>query len=170
MLKLLLVALASTVALSSAAQTGRIAHYSHGGSAVTLPSEEKGVDNFGNPYPYGHRPEEWKNDSFVSINDSLVEHRGLVRTYTNSSEQAGPWKHRVDVYIGRGKEIVKYTYPKAGLVKHPKKKPHSSKPAGNSSALPVRPFQYSFWRGLGGVAGLGALGWLLGRKPGARVE
>jgi hypothetical protein len=165
MQKLLLVALASAFASSSAAQTDRIAYASHSGNATTLLNEEKGVDNFGIPYAYSHNnhsAEEWKKDSFVSINDSLVEHRGLVRMYNNSTETYGPWKHRVDVYIGRGNEVVKYNFPKAVLAKPPQKKPRS-KPAGNSSALPVRPFQYSLWRGLGGVVGLGALGWLLGR-------
>jgi hypothetical protein len=168
MQKLLLVALASALALPSAAQTGRIAYASHGGHATALLSEGKGVDNFGIPYPYAHahRVEEWKRDSFVCINDSLVEHRGLVRMYNNSSEPVGPWKHRVDVYIGHGSEVIKYNFPKAVLVKPPKKKPRS-KPAGNSSALPVRPFQYSLWRGLAGAAALGAVGWLLGKKRAA---
>jgi hypothetical protein len=157
MQKLLLVVLASILTFSSAAQTGRIAYASHGGNA----------DNFGIPYPYVHRANEWKKDSFVCINDSLVEHRGMMRTYDNSNEHYGSWKRRVDVYIGHGNEIVKYAFPKAVLVKPPKKKLPSSKPAGNSSALPVRPFQYSFWRGLGGVVGLGAVGWLLGKKRAA---
>ena len=167
MQKLLLVVLASALAFSSVAQTGRIAYASHGGNATALLSEGKGIDNFGIPYPYPHRADEWKRDSFVCVNDSLVEHRGLVRAYNNATDTYAPWKHRVDVYIGHGNEIIKYNFPKAVLVKPPKKKPRSSKPAGNSSALPVRPFQYSLWRGLAGAAALGAVGWLLGKKRAA---
>jgi hypothetical protein len=168
MKRLLLAALTSALAFSSAAQTGRIAHFSHGGSTMALLSKEEGIDNFGTPYL--HRADEWKKDSFVCVNDSLVEHRGLVRTYNNSNKPSGPWKRRVDVYIGRGNEIIQVAFPKAVLVKPRKKKQRSSKPAGNSYALPVRPFQYSLWRGMGGLAGLGALGavgWLLGKKRAA---
>ena len=79
MQKLLLVALANALAFSSAAQTGRIAYASHGGHATALLRTGVGLDNFGIPYPYGNpsKADEWKKDSFVCINDSLVEHRGL---------------------------------------------------------------------------------------------
>jgi hypothetical protein len=44
--------LGSSALLPVLAQTGRIAHFSHGGSAATLVAEEAAADNFGDPMPY----------------------------------------------------------------------------------------------------------------------
>jgi hypothetical protein len=44
--------LGGSAPLPALAQTGRIAHFSHGGSAATLAAEEAAADNFGDPMPY----------------------------------------------------------------------------------------------------------------------
>ncbi len=48
----LLVAAALGAAWPAAAQTGRIAHFSHGGSAATLWARAQAADNFGEPQVY----------------------------------------------------------------------------------------------------------------------
>jgi hypothetical protein len=44
--------LGSSALLPALAQTGRITHFSHGGSVATLVAEEAAADNFGDPMPY----------------------------------------------------------------------------------------------------------------------
>ena len=61
---------------------------------------------------------------------------------------------------------LRQRHPRAKLVGFDKqpKKPGRKKSTSQGQAFPKRPFQYSLWRGLTGVVGLGAVGWLLGRK------
>jgi hypothetical protein len=176
LLPYLVVAAALGVARPAASQTGRIAHLSHGGSAATLASAEA-ADNFGLPTM---RSEDM-TDSLVYLNDSLAT---SYRRYRSVSWRAGDaelkkasWRsssEQVQYYSGpyqlqRWEEAVqdlRRQYPEAKLLKFEKqsKKQGRKKSTSQSQAFPMRPFQYSFWRGVAGVAGLGAVGWLLGRK------
>ncbi len=123
-------------------------------------------------------------DSLVYLNDSLALR---YRRYRSVSWQAGDaelkkaaWQsssEQVQYYSGayhpqRWEEAVqdlRRQYPQAKLLKFEKqlKKQGRRKSTSQSQAFPKRPFQYSFWRGLAGVAGMGAVGWLLGRKHAA---
>ena len=173
---------AAAIALSTlpaAAQTGRIAHLSHGGSVATLASAEA-TDNFGLP---PMRSEEM-TDSLVCLNDSMAFSYGRYRSVRwQAGEEAlkkaawQPTSEQVQYYSGpyqlqRWEEAVqdlRRQYPEAKLLKFEKqsKKQGRKKSTSQSQAFPKRPFQYSFWRGVAGVAGLGAVGWLLGRKRAA---
>jgi len=68
-------------------------------------------------------------------------------------------------------ESLKQRYPQAKIVGFDKqlKKRKNKKPSGRVQDLPKRPFQYSYWHGLASVAALGAVGWLLGKKPGSKI-
>lgn len=181
--KLLLVGcVLGSTASPAAGQTGRIAHFSHGGSAVGLGGEAAAADNFGIiPMPLRV---EWKADTVSYLSDSVAIHSGLSRTYYRSGEPQTDWHRRpVEIpYAGNKKllaapnrewatlDSLHKWYPKAVFIGFNKpKKAGPKKPSGQMHAFPKRPFQYSYWRELAGAAGLGVVGWLLGRKPGAKV-
>jgi len=162
----------------AAAQTGRIAHFSHGGSVATLAAAEA-ADNFGIPTSRS----EHITDSLVYLNDSLAMSYGrlrVVRWQAGEEElKKAKWQpdnEQVQYYSQayhpqRWQDAVKdlrRQHPQAKLIgfdKQPKKLGRK-KPTSQLS-FPKRPFQYSFWRGVAGVVGLGAVGWLLGRKRAA---
>ena len=189
MQKLLLVALASAFAFSSAAQTGRVAHYSHGGRAATLVDEE--VDNFGiHPMPVA----QWEADTLTYQSDSVAIHSGSYKTFGTHGKPKTDWHREVQEikYAGSNQAITSSSdteitvnllrewYPNTVFIGFdklkkpaPKKagfpKPAPRKSSGRIQAFPKRPFQYSYWHGLASAAALGAVGWLLGRKPGAKI-
>ena len=177
--KTLLLALAASLSLPTAhAQTGRIAHFSHGGSVAALAGA---ADNFGNP-ALVHV--EWKLDTLTYLNDSIAVHRGQARSWISSTSEASATWHR-EV---QGHQYKSYLYPdepKAPaaiierlhqrfpqatfigfhkLMKAKLTRPAPRRPSNRSQSFPLRPFQYSFWRGLCSVAAIGAVGWLLGKK------
>jgi len=175
----LVVAAVMSTALPAAGQTGRIAHFSHGGSTATL-AAAAAADNFGLPT----RREEEATDSLVCLNDSMVASYGRYRAVPWRASDAElkkaawqPYNNSIQYYSGpyhpqRWQEALqdlRRQYPQAKLIGFDKqlKKQGRKKSASQSQALPKRPFQYSFWRGLAAVAGLGAVGWLLGRKSAA---
>ena len=175
MKKLLFVALASALAFSSAAQTGRIAHYSHGGNAATLEKDEW-ADNFGTV------PKYFRADSARLLGKNIVVFYGKwmgshleATTDTLSIGKNGDWhsvKEIIEAYEDNVRPFKLINFEptnlsdKAQHSKHSKKalKPTSGKPSGQTQAFPKRPFQYSYWHGLAGAAALGAVGWLLGKK------
>lgn len=171
--------LLTLLAASATAQTGRIAHLSHSGSAATLGKAVE-ADNFGLP-PNKH---EAVVDSLMCLNDSVAlsyaRHRSVSRWAGDAELKKVPWRsdsRQLQYYSGayhpqRWEEAVqelRRQYPQAKLLKFEKqaKKQGRKKSTSQSQAFPKRPFQYSFWRGLAGVAGLGAVGWLLGRQRAA---
>jgi len=186
---LLLGCVLGSAAGPAAAQTGRIAHYSHGGSAATLAGKE--TDNFGlHPMPTA----QWKADTLTCQSDSVAIHSGSYRSFDAYRKPETSWHRKVEEiqYAGRNQTfalssgekmsvgLLRELYPNTVLVGFDKlKKPVPKKltfpkaaprkPAGQIQAFPKRPFQYSSWRGLAGVAALGVVGWLLGRKPGATI-
>jgi hypothetical protein len=188
--KLLLIAcMLGSAASPTAAQTGRIAHYSHGGSAATLVAGT--ADNFG--YPVTFRVQEIKR-----ISDSTAVRRGYYSrghsqgnnarmvndtiqflTHDQRAVPDGPNLFLPSCGLIQSLETIRRNYPEAVFTGFdnvqqrvpPGKetKPTPKKPSGQTQAFPRRPFQYSYWRGLAGAAALGAVGWLLGRKPGAKA-
>jgi hypothetical protein len=185
MKKLVLVALASSaITFSSAAQTGRIAHFSHGGSGATLGTEVVVKDNFG--YPVRFVVQEIRR-----ISDSTAVRRGYIEQggkspvndtiqFLTHDKRAVP---RSDGWFLpscgpiQSLEAMRKDYPEAVFIgfdkaqsptrPDKKAKPAPKKPSGHIEAFPKRPFQYSYWRGLAGAAALGAVGWLLGKKRAA---
>lgn len=177
----LAVAAALGAARPAAAQTGRIAHYSHGGSPATL-AAAVAADNFGLP------PDRREGiaDSMVYLNDSVAtcysRYRSVSWRASDAELKKAPWQsynNPVQYFSGRYEpqkwreavQALQQQHPKAKLLGFDKQlttKGHKQKKsASQSQAFPQRPFQYSFWRGVAGVAGLGAVGWLLGRKRAA---
>ncbi len=171
--------LLTLLAASATAQTGRIAHLSHSGSAATL-GRAVAADNFGLP-PNRH---EAVVDSLVYLSDSVAiryaRYRSVSRWASDAELEKAPWhsdSRQLQYYSGayhpqRWEEAVqdlRQQYPQAKLLKFEKqvKKQGRRKSTSQNQAFPKRPFQYSFWRGLGAVAGLGAVGWLLGRQRAA---
>lgn len=180
MQKLLLAALASALAFSSAAQTGRIAHFSHGGSAAVLTTSAK-ADNF------GVVPTIFEPDSARLLSKHKVIFYGRwigsyptpeQRKATTAIETIGAQGHwpSVESIIEAYKDyyrpfkFINFDSTKASYQgNRPRRsnkalKPVPEKPSGQIQTFPKRPFQYSYWRGLAGVVGLGAVGWLLGKK------
>lgn len=184
---LLLGCVLGSAAGPAAAQTGRIAHYSHGGSAATLDAEVAAADNFG--YPVSFVVQEIRR-----ISDSTAVRRGYLH---NRGER--PVNDTIQFLTHDKRAIPRgdnWFLPSCGLIQsleslrkdHPEAvfigfdkvqpparsgkeaKPAPRKPSGHIEAFPRRPFQYSYWRGLAGVAALGVVGWLLGRKPGATIS
>jgi len=170
--------LGSSTLLTAAAQTGRIAHRSHGGSPATLAA----ADNFGLPEDRS----ELIIDSLVCLNDSMAMSYGRYRSVRWGAGDAElrkkPWQsynNSVQYFSGRYElqkwqeavQALQQEQPKARLLGFDKQLKtrgrKQRKSASQSQVLPTRPFQYSFWRGAAGVAGLGAVGWLLGRKRAA---
>jgi hypothetical protein len=140
------------------------------------------ADNFGLPSSRS----EGVTDSLVCLNDSMALSYGRYRAVRwQAGEEAlrkaawQPTTEHVQYYAGayhpqRWQEALqdlRRQNPQAKLIGFDKqlKKRRSKKAASQSQsqALPKRPFQYSFWRGVAGVAGLGAVGWLLGRQRAA---
>jgi hypothetical protein len=178
--RLVAVAIALSV-LPTAAQTSRIAHLSHSGSPATL-AAAVAADNFGLP----DRLTEYVTDSLVCLNDSMAmryERYRSVRWGASAAElQKKPWQRSdnpVQYFSGRYEpqkwqeavQVLQQQQPKTKLIGFDKQlKERGRKQRKSTSqrqAFPKRPFQYSFWRGVAGVAGLGAVGWLLGRKRAA---
>ena len=172
----LVVAFVLSMALPAAAQTGRIAHFSHGGSVATLAMNAAG-DNFGIPHSRG----EHAVDSLVCLNDSLAMSYGRYRSVPWQAGEAElkkatwqPYTNQIQYYSGRYEpkkwqeavQDLQQRNKQARLVGFDKqlKMRGRKKPTSRSAAFPKRPFQYSFWREMAGVAGLGLVGWLLGRQ------
>lgn len=187
MRKFLFAVLAGSLALSSAAQTGRVAHFSRSGASATLEAEERKEDNFGTPMPPPKAVThlKWKADTITFLNDSMAIHRGLMMAYYKDGKPASGWQRSAEV-IQRVEGVyyadnaamfalhdlnsLRKWYPRAVLVGADKlRKVAPKKPSGRVQALPKRPFQYSYWRELAGAVVLGAVGWLLGRKSEAIV-
>jgi hypothetical protein len=173
---LLVVALGASPAVV-AAQTGRIAVASHAGRVAD------DADNFGIP----PARVEYLTDSLVYQNDTLLMYYGRVRSarYNAGDEELKkkPWQpnsYLYRYYSGRyspqrweaATAVLRRDNPEAKLVgfDKPRQRPRVKKPTGRSQILPKRPFQYSYWRGLASVVALGAVGWLLGRKPEAKIR
>jgi hypothetical protein len=165
-------------ALPAAAQTGRIAHLSHGGSPATL-AAAVAADNFGIPTTRS----EHAADSLVCLNDSMAMSYGRYRSVPYHASEAElqkaswrPSSYQMQYYSGRyepqkWQEAVQYLQQRnkearlVGFDKQLKTRGRKQrKSASQSQSFPKRPFQYSLWRAAVGVAGLGAVSWLLGRK------
>jgi hypothetical protein len=172
---MLAVALSGGLALSASAQTERIALASHAGRVA-----EAGA-NFGLPNRREHIV-----DSLVCKNDSMLTEYSRSRSQLFPASEAEwskvPWQkqqHYMLYYYGpyeqqswqEAVESLQQRYPQAKIVGFDKqlKKRKNKKPASHIHVFPKRPFQYSYWRGLAGAVALGAVGWLLGRKPEAMV-
>ena len=172
----LVVAFVLSVALPAAAQTGRIAHFSHGGSVATLPAGVAG-DNFGLP----SRKEEYATDSLVYLNDSMAVSYGRYRSVPWRASTAElnkaawqPYNNPIQYYSGQYErqkwqealQALQQQHPQAKQIGFDKQLKTRSrrKSSSRSQVFPRRPFQYSFWREAAGVAGLGVVGWLLGKK------
>lgn len=152
---------------SAAGQTGRIALGSHAGRVA------EASDNFGIvPMPGA----EWRADTLVYLNDSLAIHSGQMRSWAYSSQREKAVWHRQteqEEYNSYGNlssqaslTVLRNRYPHAVFVGFDKLGKHSKKKASKGAqTFSKRPFQYSYWRGLATVAALGAVGWLLSRKP-----
>lgn len=186
MTKFLLVALASFLVFSGAAQTGRIAHLGHGGGAATLGAGVAAADNFG--YPVSFVVQEIRR-----ISDSTAARRGYLHNmgeqpindtiqFLTHNKRAVP--QGADWFVPscgliQSLETIRKKYPEAifsgfDKVQQPARpgqpaKPVLRKPSGQSLTFPKRPFQYSYWRELAGAAALGTVGWLLSKKPGAKI-
>ena len=185
MRKFLFAVLAGSLTFSSAAQTGRVAHFSRGGASTTLEAEERKEDNFGTPmvFPKALTHLKWKADTITFLNDSMAIHRGLVMAYYKDGKPASVWQQSSEVIqriegVYYADNAVMFTlhdlsslrkwYPKAVIVGADRlKKAVPKKPSGYRQAFPKRPFQYSYWRGLASAAAVGAVGWLLGKKRAA---
>lgn len=172
---MLAIALSGGLALSASAQTERIALASHAGRVAEVGA------NFGLPHREGHMI-----DSVVCRNDSMLTEYSRSRSQMFIKNEAEwskvPWQkqqlYRL-YYYGpydqqswqEAVESLKQRYPQAKIVGFDKqlKKHKNKKPSGRVQDLPKRPFQYSYLRWLASAAALGAVGWLLGRKPESMV-
>ena len=172
-------------ALPAAAQTGRIAHFSHSGSGATLAAAEA-KDNFGVP------PTEYQSVKISPLSDTTVLVEGQERfvgaqqwrsfkanfQIATRSKQASELRYyrssegyTVDIW---SLDVLQQLYPGAELLGFGKAKPpvplrRTSKPApkktsGRTQVFPSGPFQHSYWRNFAGVAALGVVGWLLSKK------
>jgi len=182
--KLLLIwGLLGCVASPAAAQTGRIAHFSHGGSATTL-EKDAGADNF------GAVPTIFIADSARLIaKNSVVFYGKWMGSYLGTKKREvttdtvligkhGRWhsvKEMMEAYEDNTPKVkfLNFEYKNSNnnvrQLRHSRKvlNPASRKSSGQNQAFLKRPFQYSYWRGLAGAAALGAVGWLLGKKRAA---
>jgi len=152
-------------ALLTAAQTGRIAHLSHGGSAATLAAAAAAGDNFG-------LWEEYKYAKITRLNDSLVLVEGQRRW------PGGAWQplkvqqyHDCARHSASPKEIMtklRKQFPEAVFVgfeaaNSRKAKRKRRKAALTGATAPQSPAP-GRWLALAVVAGLGTMGWLLPGK------
>jgi len=168
---LLLVTLGSGLARAAAAQTGRIALASHAGQVAETD------DNFGIvPMP----ADVWRADTLTYVNDSLALHTGQMRSWRYAQQyEKGAWHRQVEqvAYKVLGSpslqaivEELRRQNPSTVFVGFEKWGGTRKKLLRGTQLFPKRPFQYSHWRGLAGAAALGAVGWLLGRKPGMKAS
>lgn len=149
------------------AQTGRIAHFSHGGSAATLARAEAGADNFG-------LWQEYKYTKVTRLNDSLVLVEGQKRWPGEEWEPlkqhyGGSWnRHHASL-----QEIImriREQFPGAVLVgfgtKGAKKTPRQRQSGVIFPLLPpsVPPQPSGVWLALIVIVGLGMAGLLLHEK------
>ena len=166
-----LLALSLTGPLAALAQTGRIAHFSHGGSLATLAAAEKAADNFGNPPPY------FLADSVRYLSETRVVQYGKwywvnrkEKTDTLrlpqkmlAAEAARYVQHSYDVrwVYGRPKVLVGFD----STTKVPAAQPSKSKRKATANwLLPVPPAGPGL--ALLVLAGLAGAGWLLvGPRP-----
>jgi hypothetical protein len=185
--KLLLLGCAlGSAASPAAAQTGRIAHYSHGGSAATLDAEVAAADNFGYPVSFVVQEIRRISDS-TAVRRGYLHNRGerpvndTIQFLTHdkrATPQGSDW-FLPSCGLIQSLETIRKKYPEAVFtgfdkVEPPARsgkeaKPAPKKPSSQIQTFSKRPFQYSYWHGLASAVALGAVGWLLGRKPGAKA-
>lgn len=149
-------------------QTGRIAHFSHGGSAATLAAAAGKMDNFGEPV----RMFESRVDSVVYQTDSTATIYSHQRARYNAADKNWHPVAAYDFYykypnLSWAEVVAKLQseYPQAKFVGFDKKKPvlkpklpHKKGHTKTAALPPPR----SFWQGLAAVAGCVLVGWLLG--------
>ena len=171
LLLLLLVLLTSK--WPATAQTGRIAHFSHGGSMATLGAVEGVRDNLGIP----NTREEEIIDSLVYQDNCSMTVYGRERAVRyEAGEDAlrkAVWQpvKRSERYCDgyqswqEAVQWLRQLYPQAKLIGFDKHRALIHKKTTNRpQTFQPRPFRYSYWRGLATVAALGAVGWLLDKK------
>ncbi|MDO7847996.1 hypothetical protein Q5H92_16645 [Hymenobacter sp. M29] len=186
MKKLVIIAhlLVWTAALPTAAQTARMAHFSHSGSAATLATEE-GADNFGIPSPY------FNADSIRLLSDTVALAYGKwvdFQFHDNSAASKAYYSRKTDTlrlghydFKNRG-EIVRYYrryHPEIKLIdfdttqvpvnalppaKVKQKTKRRKAGAFIIPTIPARPDGVTL--AVAGILALSGAGWLLGeRRP-----
>ena len=183
--KLLLVALLAGLAsgLPATAQTGRIAHFSHGGSLAALATAEV-ADNLGIPY----REPVVKADTVIATSDTTAVVHGTAtdsdnirRRTTRPIYYGWPYYQRIDTTGPQSKaaavRLLQQRYPDAKLIgfdtlaKPPaapavevkkRKVKRKQKAAGAFFAPPAHP---GVWLAVATMLGLAGAGFLLGDKP-----
>ncbi len=156
--------------LPATAQTGRIAHFSHGGSAATLAAKQAAADNFGEPMPY------FVPDSVRYLSGKMALSYGKWHWGGNGSttdtlkfpEKYSPQqaaKYTRQLYTRAkliGFDSVDNSHKTAPAVEKPVKSKHKKKAASTNTALPSHSAGFSL--GALVILGLAGVGWVFGGK------
>jgi len=152
-------------ALPALAQTGRIAHFSHGGSAATLAVTSAAGDNFGLWEEYKYAKITWLNDSLVLVEGQRRWPGGAwqplrVQQYHDCARHSASPKETMTRLREQFPEAVFVGFEAANSRKAKRKR---RKAALTGATAPQSPAP-GRWLALAVVAGLGTMGWLLPGK------
>ena len=156
--------------LPAVAQTGRIAHFSHGGSTATLVAEQAAADNFGEPMPY------FVPDSVRFLSGKMALSYGKWHWGGNGSttdtlrfpekyspQQAATYTRQLYTRAKLiGFDSVGSSRKAAPMVERPVKAKHKKRAARTNTALPASSAGLSL--GALVILGVASVGWLLGGK------
>ncbi|MBO2008246.1 hypothetical protein [Hymenobacter negativus] len=166
-----------------AAQTARIAHFSHSGSAATL---DAAVDNFGTP------PSHFVADSIEILSDSTAREYGKWMGYHSSAEKtnivqfayprrnpaygksvkdyiAGQQKYRPQVKVIKHDTVTAATKP-GSEIPAPKKQKTKRKKSAFLPATPAPPQHPGVALAVAAILVLTGAGWLLGERRPAQPQ